>query len=124
MSIVVIAEALFGFDASVVDIWIPVFAYPAFLGGVAFSTVLGIAGGRRRLDEMSLSRFAGWRALGGILLSGFVMTIGSSTSPYLSVVVFSVITLLRTVSAVGSLALARMAEDLISRRGSASRTST
>ena len=31
-----------------------------FIGGAAFSVVLGIAGRRRRFDEMSLPRFAGW----------------------------------------------------------------
>ncbi len=43
-------------------------AVSGFVGGVAFSGVLGIAEGRRRFDEMSLPRFAGWggvRSVGG-----------------------------------------------------------
>ena len=40
-----------------------------FVGGAAFSVVLGIAEGRRRFDEMSLPRFAGWGALGGLLVT-------------------------------------------------------
>ena len=40
-------------------------AVSGFIGGAAFSGVLGIAGGRRRFDEMSLPRFAGWGAVGG-----------------------------------------------------------
>ncbi len=45
---------------SAVDIWPAVLAYPGFFGGVAFSTVLGIAGRRRRFDELSLPRFGFW----------------------------------------------------------------
>ncbi len=40
-------------------------AVAGFIGGAAFSGVLGIAEGRRRFDEMSLPRFAGWGAVGG-----------------------------------------------------------
>ena len=44
-------------------------AVAGLIGGTAFSVVLGIAEGRRRFDEMSLPRFAGWGAVGGLLLS-------------------------------------------------------
>ena len=43
-------------------------AVPGFVGGVVFSTVLGVAGRRRRFDELSLPRFGAWGALGGLLL--------------------------------------------------------
>ena len=110
MSIVVFADRFLpGFDASVVDIWLPVFAYPAFLGGVTFSAVLAIAGGRRSFDEMSLPRFAAWGALGGGLLSAFIMTV-AGFAPW-SLVIGGIVTLLCTASAAGSLTLARMAED-------------
>lgn len=56
---------------SLVDIWPATLAYPAFLGGVVFSTVLAIAGRRHRFDELSLARFAAWGALGGLLASLF-----------------------------------------------------
>ena len=35
-----------------------------FLGGAAFSVVLGMVEGRRRFDQMSLPRFAAWGAVG------------------------------------------------------------
>ncbi len=109
MPIMLIADEFFGFDSSVVDIWLPVFAYPGFLGGVAFSVVLGIAGGRRRFDEMSLARFAGWGALGGLLLSGFIIAASGFAS--ISLIVASIVTPLCAGSAAGSLALARRAKQ-------------
>lgn len=51
------------------DIWPAVLAYPALLGGMAFSAVLGIAGRRRRFDELSVARMALWGATGGVLVS-------------------------------------------------------
>ena len=109
MSIMILADRFLGFDASVVDIWVPVFAYPAFVSGVTFSVVLGIAGGRRRLDEMSMPRFAGWGALGGLLVSAFIMTV-AGFAPW-SLVVAGIVTVLCTGSAAGSLVLARKAEE-------------
>src|SRR5215510_9485365 len=40
-----------------------------FIAGVTFSGLLMLTEGRRRLDQMSLPRFAGWGALGGLLIS-------------------------------------------------------
>ena len=37
---------------------LPALAIPGFVGGALFSTVLGVAGRRRRFDELSLPRFA------------------------------------------------------------------
>lgn len=105
----IFADSVLDFDSSVVDIWIPVFAYPAFLGGVAFSAVLGLAGGRRRLDEMSLPRFAGWGALGGLLLAVVIMAALSFSR--VSLVVGSIVTVMCAASAAGSLALARMSDE-------------
>ena len=39
------------------------------LAGVTFSGLLVLTEGRRRFNQMSLPRFAGWGALGGLLLS-------------------------------------------------------
>ena len=89
-------------------------AVAGFIGGGIFSTVLGITEGRRRFDEMSLPRFAGWGAVGGLLLSALVLSTGGSggTFPILGQVILgSVVTLLSAGSAAGSLALARRAED-------------
>ena len=43
----------------VFDAPLPALAIPGFVGGALFSTVLGIAGRRRRFDELSLPRFGG-----------------------------------------------------------------
>src|SRR5690349_24972167 len=40
-----------------------------FIAGVTFSGVLVLTEGRRRFDQMSLLRFAGWGAIGGLVLS-------------------------------------------------------
>ena len=51
------------------DAPLPALAIPGFVAGALFSTVLGIAGRRRRFDELSLPLIAAWGALGGLLLS-------------------------------------------------------
>jgi hypothetical protein len=60
---------VFGFNA---DAPFPlIFGVLGFLAGVTFSGVLVLTEGGRRFDQMSLSRFAGWGATGGLLLSAF-----------------------------------------------------
>ena len=95
-----------------------IFAAMGFVGGAAFSTVLGVTEGRRRFDEMSLPRFAAWGAVGGLLLSGLGIPLwaglsGGMGSVSLLWVGFAVsfVTLLGAGSASGSLTLARRAED-------------
>ncbi len=86
---------------------------PAFTGGVVFSTVLGIAGRRRRFDELSLPQFAAWGAIGGLLLSLFpaaVMARGAASVAQAALTI-ALVTLLSAVSASGSLMLARLGED-------------
>ena len=46
------------------------FAPLGFFAGIIFSGILVAIGGRCRFDRMSLSRFAGWGAVSGLLLSG------------------------------------------------------
>ena len=53
----------------VFDAPLPALAVPGFIAGVFFSTVLGVAGRRRSFDELSLTRFAAWGAVGGLLLT-------------------------------------------------------
>lgn len=79
-----------------------------FFAGVAFSGVLAIVEGRRTFDRMSLPRFAGWGALGGVLLSAvFVPVAGLGLDVFLGLgVVFG---FSGAVCAAGSLALARKA---------------
>lgn len=49
------------------------FAPLGFLSGVIFSGILVGIEGRRGFDRMSLSRFAGWGAASGLLLSGIIV---------------------------------------------------
>lgn len=96
-----------------VDIWPAFLALPAFLGGLAFSTVLGIAGRRRRFDELSLPRFTAWGMVGGLLLGlslVVVLSRGNLDAAGLATLVGAV-TLLTTASATGTLLLARLADD-------------
>ncbi len=104
----------------VFDAPLPALAIPGFVGGALFSTVLGIAGRRRRFDELSLPRFGAWGAVGGLLLSlvPVAMTaVGlASAAPgvdlwLITAAISGPMALLSAVSATGSLALARMAED-------------
>ena len=86
------------------------FGAMGFLGGAAFSVVLGIAGRRRRFEDMSLPTFTVWGAIAGVGL-GVLMALtsvgGFSLSTLVSSVVFGAV--LGGGSAGGSLALARTA---------------
>lgn len=46
-----------------------IFGVLGFIAGVTFSGLLVLTEGRRRFDQMSVPRFAGWGAIGGLLLS-------------------------------------------------------
>ncbi len=84
------------------------YAAIGFIGGAIFSTVLGIAERRRRFDELSVWRFAGWGALGGLLVPMLLLG-GLAGGP--GSLFIGVFTLLGAGSAAGSLALARRADD-------------
>ena len=90
------------------------FGLLGFLAGIIFSGVLSVIEGHRRLDEMSLPRFAGWGAVGGLLLSGiFGLAVALGGEPLWGelLVLGPVFALAGAASAAGSLALARMAGD-------------
>jgi hypothetical protein len=92
------------------------FGMLGFFAGVTFSGVLGILGGTRRFDQMSLPRFAGWGAAGGFLLSaGFVSIVAlvAEGPAFLENLVFlgPIFAGVGAVCAAGSLAIARKAED-------------
>jgi hypothetical protein len=84
---------------------------PGFLGGVMFSALLGIAAGRRGLNEMSFSRVVPCGGMAGLLVGvlPFAINKPSSEAPLwlVGVVVIGSMSLLSAVSAAGSLALAR-----------------
>jgi hypothetical protein len=54
-----------------------VFGVFGFVAGVVFSAVLALTERRRRFDQLSLPRFAGWGALGGLLASALFAKIAS-----------------------------------------------
>jgi hypothetical protein len=60
-----------------VDMWPQTLAIPGFFGGLIFAVVLMIAGGRSRLEELSMPRFAAWGAIAGLLMGGVAMSIGA-----------------------------------------------
>jgi hypothetical protein len=85
-----------------------------FVAGVAFSGVLRLVEGRRRFDQMSLSRFAAWGAGVGLALSGiFFLAVSRGDPAFLRyfVVVGPVVAVAAAGCAAGSLALARRAHD-------------
>jgi hypothetical protein len=79
-----------------------------FIAGVTFSGILTLTEGRRRLDQMSLPRFAAWGAIGGLLLSAlFVKGAAYGLGEVLGIT--TTLTVACALSASGSLALARRA---------------
>jgi len=103
---------------SMVDIWPAALGFPAFFGGVVFSTVLGIVGRRRRFDELSLPKFAAWGAVGGLIVSlipAAMVATGLATPNIplwqITAALVGPYALGSATAAAGSLALARMAED-------------
>jgi hypothetical protein len=102
-----------GFGAA--DVPFPLFfALLGFFAGATFSGILAIGERRRRFDQMSLRRFAGWGAVGGLLLSGiFVVAaaLGGETLWGEYLLLGPVFALAGAASAAGSLALARRAKD-------------
>ena len=90
------------------------FAALGFVAGVAFSGVLRLVESRRRFDQMSLARFAGWGAAVGLGLSAtFFLAVSRGDPSFLRyfVVVGPVVAVAAAGCAAGSLALARRAHD-------------
>ena len=90
------------------------FAPLGFLTGIIFSGILVVIERRRRFDRVSLSRFAGWGAMSGLLLSG-IFVVGAALrgeSLWGEFLVFGPpLTMASAVCAAGSLAIARRAES-------------
>lgn len=85
------------------------FGLLGFLAGATFSGIIGIVERRRRLDQMSLPRFAGWGALGGLLLSGMLVLATGLGGEILAL--GPVFALAGAACATGTLALARRADQ-------------
>ena len=87
-----------------------IFGALGFVAGVTFSAVLVLTERRRRFDQMSLPRFAGWGATGGILLAAlFARAASLSWGDVLMIA--PTFALASAVCASGSLALARRAAN-------------
>jgi len=85
------------------------FALVGFMAGAAFSGVLAIVEGRRGFDQLSLPRFAGWGALGGLVLYvAFALTAGPAGQPLFFAPLFVIA---GAGSATGTLAIARKAGE-------------
>src|SRR3954453_9088876 len=97
-----------------------VFGVFGFFAGVIFAALLASTAAGRRFEEMSLPRFAGWGAVGGLLLSAlFAMAASLGWGEVLAVA--PTFALAGALSASGSLAVARRAvrRELPNSRGDA-----
>src|SRR3954462_15004314 len=66
---------VFGFNT---DAPLPlIFAVLGFVGGLTFSALLVLSQRRRTFDQMSVARFAGWGAVGGVVLSAIFTRLAS-----------------------------------------------
>ena len=98
---------LFGFNT---DVPFPlVFGVLGFIAGVTFSGLLVLFEGRRGFDQMTLSRFAGWGAMSGLLLSALFARAASLGSGDV-LVIAPTFAVACAVCASGSLALAKRAK--------------
>jgi hypothetical protein len=86
-----------------------IFGALGFIAGGIFSSFVALTEGRRRFHQMSLSRFAGWGAMGGLLLSALFAKAASLGWGDV-IVIAPTFALASAVCAAGSLALARGAE--------------
>ena len=89
------------------------FAPLGFVTGVIFSGILVVIERRGRFDRVSLSRFGGWGAVSGLVLSGIFVVAAAlrGQSSWGELLVFGPpLTVASAVCAAGSLALARRAE--------------
>lgn len=89
------------------------FAPLGLFTGIMFSGILVAIEGRRGFDRTSLSRFAGWGAASGLLLSGIFVVAAAlrGGSAWGELLVFGpALTMSSAACAAGSLALARRAE--------------
>lgn len=106
-----VMEAIVDPHGKIGDMWPPFFAMLGFAGGALFSVMLWISEGRRRFDELSLPRFTGLGALGGLLMGGYAASELNDTVPFwVRAVVLTAPPVLCAASAASTLVLARMAE--------------
>lgn len=106
-----VMEAIVDPHGRIGDTWPPFLAMLGFAGGALFSVMLWISEGRRRFDELSLPRFTGLGALGGLLIGGYAAASLNEAAPFwVRTVVLIAPPVLCAASAASTLVLARMAE--------------
>jgi hypothetical protein len=103
-----------GLDAA--DVPFPIgFGFLGFLAGALFSLILGLVERGRGFHQLSLPRFAGWGAAGGLLFAVLFAAIAtaSGAEPLLDDLIFlgPLFAAAGAASAGGTLALARRGED-------------
>ena len=88
------------------------FGLLGFFAGALFSGVVSVVAGRRDFDQLSIPRFAGWGAVGGLLFSVlFVVAVATFGNDRLDLLVLGpVFAVAGAASAAGSPALARRAD--------------
>lgn len=98
-------------DNSMDEMWVAIGAYPGFISGVIFSTLLGIAERGRGLDELPLPRAGFLGAAAGLPVGGFVFALGGSGSALplwqFAGAFLGIVVLLSALSAVGSALVVR-----------------
>ena len=104
-----VMEAFVDPHGRIADMWPQGLAMTGFFGGLVFSSVLWMTEGRRRFDQLSLPRVGVWGAVAGalIVLGGILIGL----QPAFAALVIGPVTVMSAVSATGSLALARMANN-------------
>jgi uncharacterized membrane protein len=111
--IAVLAGLIVDPDGSMDEMWPAIGAYPGFLSGVVFTTLIAIAYGRRGPGELPPARAGAWGAAAGVLVGVLPFTIGESASKLplwqLASIVIGSITLLSALSAVASAVVLRYA---------------
>ena len=85
-----------------------IFGVLGFFAGFTFSGIVALTEGRRRIDQLSLPRFAGWGAVGGLVLGAiFARAISLGLGDALAIV--PTFALASAACASGTLAVARRA---------------
>src|SRR5687767_2309251 len=112
-----VMEAIVDPHGKIGDMWPPFFAMLGFAGGALFSVMLWISEGRRRFDELSLPRFTGLGALGGLLMGGLATADLNAAAPFwVRAVVLIAPPILCAASAASTLMLARRAQGQLGTR--------
>ena len=101
---VVIGAYIIDPDNSMDEMWVAVGAYPAFLCGVTFFALRQLTEGRR-LQELSLPRVAVLGAVSGLLVGVLPLVLGTPRTGLGGFLILGALTLLSSVSAVGSVLL-------------------